>query len=122
MIAPSPPPLPQRPPNDCTFSPPPYPLVQVREKIETNGRDARWEFPKQLLFARTNYMVEICNDIIEMVEIIDDFLKFLGPELKAVTGKAQPLLVSQGSPRKDTFPPLLTSSVQVQWAVILVYP
>ncbi len=26
--------------------------MQVRERIEMNGRDARWEFPKQLLFAR----------------------------------------------------------------------
>jgi len=60
--------------------------LQVREKIEMSGRDARWEFPKQLLFARTNYMAEICNDLIEMVEIVDDFFKFLGPELKAVTG------------------------------------
>eukprot|EP00798_Chlamydomonas_sp_ICE-L_P031817 gene31817-7021_t len=61
----------------------------VREKIEMSGRDARWEFPKQLLFARTNYMADICNDIIEMVEIVDDFFKFLGPELKAVTGDTQ---------------------------------
>jgi len=58
----------------------------VREKIERSERDARWEFPKQLLFARTNYMAEICNDLIEMVEIVDDFFMFLGPELKAVTG------------------------------------
>lgn len=60
--------------------------MQVRERIEMSGRDARWEFPKQLLFARTNYMAEICNDLIEMVEIVNDFFKFLGPELKAVTG------------------------------------
>lgn len=58
----------------------------MREKIELSGRDARWEFPKQLLFARTNYMAEICTDLIEMVEIVDDFFRFLGPELKAVTG------------------------------------
>jgi len=60
--------------------------MQVREKIEMSGRDARWEFPKQLLFARTNFMAEICTDLIEMIEIVDDFFKFLGPELKAVTG------------------------------------
>lgn len=60
--------------------------MQVREQIEVSGRDARWEFPKQLLFARTNYMADICTDLIEMVEIVDDFFKFLGPELKAVTG------------------------------------
>ena len=58
----------------------------VREKIEVSGRDARWEFPKQLLFARTNYMIEICVDLIKIVEIVDDFIKFLGPDLKSVTG------------------------------------
>jgi hypothetical protein len=61
--------------------------MAMREKIETSGRDARWEFPKQLLFARTNYMAEICTDLIEMVEIVDDFFRFLGPELKTVTGE-----------------------------------
>ena len=54
----------------------------VREKIEVSGRDARWEFPKQLLFARTNFMSEICTDLIDIVEIVDDFIKFLGPDLK----------------------------------------
>lgn len=63
--------------------------MAVREKIELSGRDARWEFSKQLLFERTNYMAEICADLWEMVEIVDDFHKFLGPELKAVTGDAQ---------------------------------
>ncbi|GMH41526.1 hypothetical protein BSKO_09436 [Bryopsis sp. KO-2023] len=63
--------------------------MQVREKIEMSGRDARWEFPKQLLFQRTNYMAEICSDLAEMVEVVDDFFKFLGPELKAVTGDTQ---------------------------------
>ncbi len=62
-------------------------LLQVREKIEISGRDARWEFSKQLLFARTNYAADICRDLIEMVELVDDFFKFLGPELKAVTGE-----------------------------------
>jgi hypothetical protein len=61
----------------------------VREKIEASGRDARWEFSKQALFARTNYGAEICRDLIEMVELVEDFFKFLGPELKAVTGGCQ---------------------------------
>jgi hypothetical protein len=60
--------------------------LQVREKIETSGRDARWEFSKATLFARSNYMAEVCGHLSEMVEIVDDFFKFLGPELKAVTG------------------------------------
>jgi hypothetical protein len=69
--------------------------MQVREKIEMSGRDARWEFPKQLLFSRTNYMAEICTDLIEMVEIVDDFFKFLGPELKAVTGASRHASVAE---------------------------
>ena len=58
----------------------------MREAIEVAGRDARWEFPKNLLFERTNYMATLCGEVMEMVEIVDDFKKFLGPELKAVTG------------------------------------
>ncbi len=65
---------------------------QVREKIEVSGRDARWEFPKSSLFSRTNYMAEVCSDLGEMVEVVDDFFKFLGPELKAVTGGSSSLI------------------------------
>jgi dynein heavy chain len=32
-------------------------------------------------------MAEICGALAEMVEVVDDFFKFLGPELKAVTGQ-----------------------------------
>lgn len=62
--------------------------MDVREKIELSDRDARWEFPKQMLFERSIYMSEICKDLIEIIEIVDDFFKFLGPELKAVTGES----------------------------------
>jgi dynein heavy chain len=61
-------------------------VSQVRERIETSGRDARWEFNKATLFSCSNYMAEVCGNLMEMVEVVDDFFKFLGPELKAVTG------------------------------------
>jgi hypothetical protein len=61
--------------------------MQVRERIETSGRDARWEFNKGTLFSCSNYMAEVCGNLMEMVEVVDDFFKFLGPELKAVTGE-----------------------------------
>jgi hypothetical protein len=61
-------------------------VLQVRERIETSGRDARWEFNKATLFSCSNYMAEVCGNLMEMVEVVDDFFKFLGPELKAVTG------------------------------------
>ncbi|KAK9868729.1 hypothetical protein WJX84_008574 [Apatococcus fuscideae] len=63
--------------------------LATREAIETAGRDPRWEFSKQVLFERTNYMGEICGDLASMLETVDDFRKFLGPELKAVTGDTQ---------------------------------
>jgi dynein heavy chain len=68
----------------------------VREKIESSGRDARWEFSKATLFARSNYMADVCGQLIEMVEIVDDFFKFLGPELKAVTGMCRRLHFNDG--------------------------
>ena len=62
--------------------------LQVREKIELSGRDARWEFDRKRLFERTDYMAVICGDLKNQVEVMDDFHKFLGPQLKAVTGDA----------------------------------
>ena len=63
--------------------------LAVREKIEISGRDARWEFDRKRLFERTNYMATICGDLKGLVETVEGYKKFLGPELKAVTGDAQ---------------------------------
>ncbi|KAL2608323.1 hypothetical protein R1flu_026896 [Riccia fluitans] len=60
--------------------------LQVREQIESSGRDPRWEFDRKKLFERTNYMSTVCVDLLHIVEVVNDFLYFLGPELKAVTG------------------------------------
>eukprot|EP01018_Ginkgo_biloba_P029496 Gb_13869 [translate_table: standard] len=59
---------------------------------EAAGRGAflyRWEFDRKKLFERTSYMSNICVDLLHIVEVVDDFHNFLGPELKAVTGDAQ---------------------------------
>jgi dynein heavy chain len=61
----------------------------VRERIEASGRDARWEFDRKRLFERTTYMASVCADLRRVVEVVDDFKRFLGPELKAVTGDPQ---------------------------------
>nr|AML30863.1 axonemal inner arm dynein heavy chain 7 [Marsilea vestita] len=60
--------------------------LQVRERIEIGGRDPRWEFDRKRLFERTSYMSSICSDLLNIVEVVNDFQNFLGPELKAVTG------------------------------------
>ncbi|EFJ08822.1 hypothetical protein SELMODRAFT_131043 [Selaginella moellendorffii] len=63
--------------------------MQVRERIEVQGRDPRWEFDRKKLFERTSYMASICIDLLHIVQVYYDFHNFLGPELKAVTGDTQ---------------------------------
>ena len=41
---------------------------------------------RQALFARTDYIAGICGDLHGMLGVIEGFNKFLGPQLKAVTG------------------------------------
>lgn len=62
---------------------------RMRKRIEDSGSDHRWEFERKALFAKTDYMSEICANILEIVEALDHFKVFLGPELKAVTGDAE---------------------------------
>ena len=58
----------------------------MREVIEQSGTDHRWEFDRKRLFDRTNYMARVCKDVAEIAETLDQFDKFLGPELADVTG------------------------------------
>lgn len=59
----------------------------TRERL-TQSRN-RWEFSRARLFDTTDYMASICDDLRNMVLVVNDFSKFLGPELKAVTGNAE---------------------------------
>eukprot|EP01040_Poterioochromonas_malhamensis_P005875 gene5875-6317_t len=59
---------------------------RMRKRIEDSGSDHRWEFDRKALFSKTDYMSEICANILEIIEAIEHFRVFLGPELKAVTG------------------------------------
>jgi dynein heavy chain len=58
---------------------------RTRKKLEDSS-DHRWEFDRKALFGRTDYMGEICANILEILDALDHFKVFLGPELKAVTG------------------------------------
>ena len=42
---------------------------EVREKIETSGRDSRWEFDRKKLFERTEYMSSICQDLYDVAQV-----------------------------------------------------
>ncbi|KAM4616801.1 dynein axonemal heavy chain 10 [Polymixia lowei] len=59
---------------------------EVRAKIETSDRDPRWEFDRKRLFEKTDYMASICQDLYNVLQILEEFYNIFGPELKAVTG------------------------------------
>uniref|UniRef100_A0A9L0IQP0 Dynein axonemal heavy chain 10 n=1 Tax=Equus asinus TaxID=9793 RepID=A0A9L0IQP0_EQUAS len=58
----------------------------IRAKIEASGREARWEFDRKRLFERTDYMATICQDLYDVLQVMEEFHNIFGPELKAVTG------------------------------------
>ena len=62
--------------------------LHTRERIEESGTDHRWEFDRPKLFKQTKYMSKICDNLYEIAHVLDQFYKFLGPELKEVTGDA----------------------------------
>ncbi|KAL2092820.1 hypothetical protein ACEWY4_012618 [Coilia grayii] len=59
---------------------------EVRSRIEVSGRDPRWEFDRKKLFEKTDYMASICQDLYNILQILEEFHNIFGPELKAVTG------------------------------------
>lgn len=61
----------------------------TRDKMEESATNQRWDFDRVLLFKKTNYMSKICTDLYEIMQVLDQFYKFLGPELKEVTGDSQ---------------------------------
>ncbi|XP_053555751.1 dynein axonemal heavy chain 10 [Bombina bombina] len=59
---------------------------EVRAKIEASGRDQRWEFDRKRLFEKTDYLAGICQDLFDILQVLEEFYNIFGSELKAVTG------------------------------------
>lgn len=60
---------------------------KVRAKIEASGRDSRWEFDRRRLFDKTEHQALICNELIKISVVLEEFYNIFGSELKAVTGE-----------------------------------
>lgn len=60
---------------------------KVRAKIEASGRDSRWEFDRRKLFDKTDHQAMMCNELIKISVVFEEFYNIFGPELKAVTGE-----------------------------------
>ena len=86
---------PERTYPDCTcsasrFGPGPLALCQqVREKIEVEGREPRWEFSKTVLFERSAHISDVCGSLAAAVDTYHSLRQTLGPKLEAMTGSSQ---------------------------------
>uniref|UniRef100_A0A8C3GNJ8 Dynein axonemal heavy chain 10 n=1 Tax=Cairina moschata TaxID=8855 RepID=A0A8C3GNJ8_CAIMO len=60
--------------------------LAVRAQIEATGREQHWEFDRKRLFGKTDYMASICQDLYDILQVVEEFYNIFGSELKAVTG------------------------------------
>uniref|UniRef100_A0A7S2K9S5 AAA+ ATPase domain-containing protein n=1 Tax=Leptocylindrus danicus TaxID=163516 RepID=A0A7S2K9S5_9STRA len=82
--------------------------LDVRERIQKEGAgQRRWEFDKSRLFKTTDYMASVCQDLLDVTEIMAQFRRFLGPELIAVTGESKGFLTLKE--HVDELPTLFTN-------------
>ncbi|NXL90824.1 DYH10 protein, partial [Alectura lathami] len=58
----------------------------VRAQIEASGSEKHWEFDRKLLFGKTDYMASVCQDLYDILQVIEEFYNAFGSELKVVTG------------------------------------
>lgn len=58
--------------------------VQTRALIEQLGVSSRWEFDKAVLFEDVDHIARICQDIVQVAEIIIEFENMFSANLKSI--------------------------------------
>ncbi|XP_041985040.1 dynein axonemal heavy chain 10 [Aricia agestis] len=56
----------------------------TRRNIELSGKGARWEFDQPRLFTRTDYIGNVAGDLGKVVQVLIDFERIFGAELKSI--------------------------------------
>ncbi|KAM6052185.1 dynein axonemal heavy chain 10 [Chlamydotis macqueenii] len=97
----------------------------VRTQIEAAGGEQHWEFDRKSLFEKTDYMASVCQDLYDILQIIEEFYNIFCPELKVVTGDPKRIdhlvrgVNGLTSPMEElTFDPFSISSAQ-DWKLIM---
>ncbi|XP_051490092.1 dynein axonemal heavy chain 10 [Apus apus] len=57
----------------------------VRAQIEESGFGSHWEFDQKCLFEKTDYMTSVCQDLYDVLQVIEEFHNIFIPQLKIVT-------------------------------------
>eukprot|EP00727_Mastigamoeba_balamuthi_P006867 m51a1_g2800 putative dynein heavy chain axonemal (4501) ;mRNA; f:77561-92205 len=60
--------------------------MDVRAKVEEDDPELHWEFDRRRLFEQTDYMADICANLADVAEVMEQFNNI--PMLKAVTGNS----------------------------------
>jgi len=60
-------------------------FLKAKAKVD-ESTSARWDFARQKLFDDTEYMVGVCEQLLEVMHTVDEFNSFLSPQLKTITG------------------------------------
>ncbi|CAH2003821.1 unnamed protein product, partial [Acanthoscelides obtectus] len=63
--------------------------METRQKIEDSGKGQRWEFDKKKLFAASDYMALVCNDLHSVATVMFHFKNIFGAELRAIVSDPQ---------------------------------
>lgn len=62
----------------------------IRMKLENDKRTFLiWNFDHRILFDKTDYMSQICDDLIRLSSNLNEFYEIFSSEMKAVTGEEQ---------------------------------
>ncbi|XP_009868408.1 PREDICTED: dynein heavy chain 10, axonemal, partial [Apaloderma vittatum] len=61
----------------------------VRAQIEATGIEKHWEFDQKRLFEKTDYMASACQDLYDILQVIEELCSVFCPELQTLTNGAK---------------------------------
>lgn len=76
-----------------------------RADIEESGREYRWEFDRRKLFGRSDYMINVCTDMQDVIHLMREYNTMFGPEIKSTVSDQKHLdfIIEAISKLPDTF-------------------
>ncbi|XP_060518939.1 LOW QUALITY PROTEIN: dynein axonemal heavy chain 10 [Cylas formicarius] len=63
--------------------------MATRQKIEDSGKGQRWEFNRGRLFAASDYVAKVCDDLYKGAVVVSHFKNIFGPELRSIVNDPQ---------------------------------
>ncbi|NWU97712.1 DYH10 protein, partial [Upupa epops] len=61
-------------------------FLDVCAQLEESERGKYWQFDRKRLFEKTDWMALVCQDLYDILQVIEEFHNVFGPEMKLITG------------------------------------